>query len=93
MPTSAVHTHPAAVNSSTADEEGSGLSPEPVSLLFRPVRQYDQGTSHRGIVGGEIQEYTKLMAESREQAINRMIALALQRGANAVLNVAFSTSS
>jgi len=32
------------------------------------------------------------MAESREQAIDRMIALATQRGANAVLNVAFSTS-
>ena len=32
------------------------------------------------------------MAESREQAIDRMIALAMQRGANAVLNVAFSTS-
>ena len=46
----------------------------------------------KNLVGGEIQEYTKLMAESREQAIDRMIALAMQRGANAVLNVAFSTS-
>lgn len=46
----------------------------------------------KNLVGGEIQEYTKLMAESREQAIDRMIALATQRGANAVLNVAFSTS-
>ena len=46
----------------------------------------------KNLVGGEIQEYTKLMAESREQAIDRMIALATQRGANAALNVAFSTS-
>ena len=46
----------------------------------------------KNIVGGEIQEYTKLMAESREQAIDRMVALATSRGANAVVNVAFSTS-
>ena len=46
----------------------------------------------KNIVGGEIQEYTKLMAESREQAIDRMVALATSRGANAVINVAFSTS-
>lgn len=46
----------------------------------------------KNLVGGEIQEYTKLMAESREQAIDRMVALANSRGANAVINVAFSTS-
>lgn len=44
------------------------------------------------IVGGEIQEYTKLMAESREQAIDRMVAVAASRGANAVVSVGFSTS-
>jgi uncharacterized protein YbjQ (UPF0145 family) len=46
----------------------------------------------KNIVGGEIQEYTKLLAESREQAVDRMVAQATQRGANAVVNVRFSTS-
>jgi uncharacterized protein YbjQ (UPF0145 family) len=46
----------------------------------------------KNLVGGEIQEYTKLMAESREQAIDRMVALATSRGANAIVNVGFSTS-
>jgi uncharacterized protein YbjQ (UPF0145 family) len=46
----------------------------------------------KNLVGGEIQEYTKLMAESREQAIDRMIAVATQRGANAIVSVGFSTS-
>ena len=46
----------------------------------------------KNLVGGEIQEYTKLMAESREQAIDRMIAAATTLGANAVINVGFSTS-
>ena len=46
----------------------------------------------KNVVGGEIQEYTKLMAEAREQAIDRMIASATTRGANAVINVGFSTS-
>jgi uncharacterized protein YbjQ (UPF0145 family) len=46
----------------------------------------------KNLVGGEIQEYTKLMAESREQAVDRMVAQAKARGANAVLNVRFSTS-
>src|ERR687897_672646 len=46
----------------------------------------------KNLVGGEIQEYTKLMAESREQAIDRMVAVATTRGANAVIDVGFSTS-
>jgi uncharacterized protein YbjQ (UPF0145 family) len=46
----------------------------------------------KNIVGGEIQEYTKLMAEAREQAIDRMIAEAAARGANAIISVGFSTS-
>lgn len=46
----------------------------------------------KNLVGGEIQEYTKLMAESREQAIDRMVAVVSQRGGNAVINVRFSTS-
>ncbi|HSC27941.1 MAG TPA: YbjQ family protein [Vicinamibacterales bacterium] len=46
----------------------------------------------KNIVGGEIQEYTKLMGEAREQSIDRMIASAAERGANAVVNVRFATS-
>ena len=44
------------------------------------------------LVGGEIEEYTKLMAEAREQAIDRMIACAVDLGANAVTDIRFSTS-
>jgi uncharacterized protein YbjQ (UPF0145 family) len=47
----------------------------------------------RNIAGGEIQEYTKLLAESREQSIDRMIEEAERLGANAVVAVRFSTSS
>ncbi len=39
----------------------------------------------RGVVGGEIVEYTKLMAESREEAIQRMIEKARELGANAIV--------
>jgi uncharacterized protein YbjQ (UPF0145 family) len=46
----------------------------------------------RGIVGGEIPEYTKLMAESREQAIDRMVESAQALGADAVVEIRFSTS-
>ena len=46
----------------------------------------------RLLVGGEIQEYTKLMAEAREQALDRMISDASAMGANAIIDVRFSTS-
>jgi len=46
----------------------------------------------RNILGGEISEYTKLMAESREQAIDRMLDEAKLLGADAVINVHFTTS-
>ncbi len=46
----------------------------------------------RNIVGGEIHEYTKLIAESREQAIGRMVDEADRLGANAVVEVRFTTS-
>ncbi len=45
------------------------------------------------LVGGEISEYTKLMAESREQSLDRMRAEALARGANAILGARFTTAS
>ncbi len=46
----------------------------------------------KNLVGGEIEEYTKMMAESREQALDRMVAEAQQLGADAVLDVRFGTS-
>ncbi len=46
----------------------------------------------RTLVGGEVSEYTKLMAEAREQALDRMVEEASQLGANAVVEVRFSTS-
>ncbi|MBD3236846.1 MAG: heavy metal-binding domain-containing protein [Candidatus Eisenbacteria bacterium] len=46
----------------------------------------------RNLVGGEVTEYTKLMAECREQAVDRMIAEAERLGADAVLEVRFSTA-
>ena len=46
----------------------------------------------RGIVGGEISEYTKMMAEAREEAIQRMVEDAEKQGANAVVGMRFATS-
>ena len=46
----------------------------------------------RNIVGGEIHEYTKLMAEIREQAIDRMVESAEKMGANAIISVSSTTS-
>ena len=46
----------------------------------------------RGVVGGEVAEYTKLFAESREQALDRMVGEAHALGADAVVNVRFATS-
>ena len=46
----------------------------------------------RNIVGGEISEYTKLLAEAREQALDRMVEEAASLGANAVVEMRFSTS-
>ena len=46
----------------------------------------------KNLIGGEIEEYTKLMAEAREQALDRMIASAEEMGANAVVDCRFSTS-
>ena len=46
----------------------------------------------RGIVGGEITEYTKMMAEAREEAIQRMVEEAEKQGANAVVSMRFTTS-
>jgi len=46
----------------------------------------------KNLTGGEIEEYTKLMGEAREQALGRMIEDAEAMGANAIIDVDFSTS-
>jgi len=47
----------------------------------------------RNIVGGEVHEYTKMLAESREQSIDRMVADAENMDANAVVCMRFTTST
>ncbi len=47
----------------------------------------------KNIFGGELEAYTELLQESREEAISRMVEQAQSIGANAILNIRFSTSS
>jgi len=47
----------------------------------------------KNIVGGELKGYTELLEESRKEAVSRMVAMAEAMGANAVVNVRFSTSA
>ncbi len=46
----------------------------------------------KNMIGGEISEYTKMIAECREEALDRMIDQAAENGANAVVGVRFATS-
>jgi uncharacterized protein YbjQ (UPF0145 family) len=52
----------------------------------------DLAAVFKNMVGGEIDDYTKLMAESRDQAFDRMVAEARARGADAILGIRFATS-
>ena len=49
--------------------------------------------SVKNVFGGELKGYTELLSESRDEALERMTAQATSLGANAILNVRFSTSS
>ena len=53
----------------------------------------DIGAGFRNLVGGEVGAYTKMLAEAREVAIGRMIDQAAKMGADAVVNVRFSSAS
>jgi len=53
----------------------------------------DIAASFKNIVGGELTGYTELLTEARREALERMLAQAQQLGANAVVNVRFSTSA
>ena len=52
----------------------------------------DVMASFRSMVGGEIIEYTKMMGEAREEAIQRMVDDAEAQGANAIISMRFTTS-
>ncbi len=53
----------------------------------------DIGAGLKNLVGGELTGYTELLSESRQEALNRMVADAEGRGANAIVNVRFTTSA
>ena len=53
----------------------------------------DIAAGFKNLVGGELKGYTELLTESRRQAVERMIGQAQQLGANAVVNVRFTTSA
>ena len=53
----------------------------------------DIGAGFRNLVGGEVSAYTKMLAEARDQAIQRMVDQAKSMGADAVVNVHFSSAS
>ena len=56
------------------------------------LRERHRAGGYTEIVGGEVGEYTKLMAESREQAIDRMVEEARKLNANAIVGIRFSTT-
>jgi uncharacterized protein YbjQ (UPF0145 family) len=53
----------------------------------------DIGAAFKNLVGGEVAQYTNLMAHAREEAIDRMVADAERMGAHAIINVRFTTSA
>lgn len=61
------------------------------TLRARHLRK-DIMAAFRGMAGGEITEYTKMMAEAREEAIQRMVEDAEKQGANAIVGMRFATS-
>ena len=53
----------------------------------------DIGAGFRNLVGGEVVSYTKMLAESRDIAISRMVEQAQRMGADAIVNIRFSSAS
>jgi len=53
----------------------------------------DIAASFKNLVGGELKGYTELLTDARKQAVSRMVEQAQALGANAVVNVRFSTSA
>jgi uncharacterized protein YbjQ (UPF0145 family) len=62
--------------------------------VFSPLRTKQMKLKRLSkIIIGEIEEYTKMMAEAREQAIDRMVADAINMGANGIVGIRFTTST
>jgi len=82
--------------STTFDVPGRGVAQQLGLVRGNVVRSRFIGrdivAGFRMLVGGEIHEYTKLLAESREQALDRMVDAAKALGADAVIGVRFETT-
>ncbi len=80
----------------TPEIEGKKISESLGIARGSTVRARDFGRDFfaglKNLVGGEISEYTKLLADAREQALQRMLEDASKMGADAVVNVRFTTS-
>jgi len=81
----------------TADRvEGRGIVKTVGLVRGNTIRARHVGRDIRAavksVVGGEITDYTHMMTEAREQAIQRMVEDAEKKGANAVVSMRFSTS-
>lgn len=80
----------------TADIEGKKIVRTLGMVTGNTVRARHAGRDilayFRNLVGGEVYEYTKLLAEAREQALDRMKAQAVDIGANAVIEVRFAAT-
>ncbi len=61
-------------------------------ILARHIGK-DIGSSFRNIVGGEMKAYTEMLDESQQEAVNIMIRKAANMGADAIVNIRFSSSS
>jgi uncharacterized protein YbjQ (UPF0145 family) len=53
----------------------------------------DVGAALKSLVGGELQSYTNLLSEARQEAVDRMVKNAEQLGANAIVNVRLTTAT
>lgn len=80
----------------TPDIAGSRITETLGLVRGTTVRSRHFGSSiigfMKGLVGGEVHEYTKIVAEAREEAIDRMKAEAFALGADAVIGFRFATS-
>jgi len=80
----------------SADIEGKKISKTIGLVRGSTIRAKHIGkdimASFRGLAGGEITEYTKMMAEAREESIKRMVEDAEKQGANAIVSMRFTTS-
>ncbi len=87
--------HPVLVTT-TDDVEGREVTESLGLVRGNSVRARHVGTdilaAIKNLVGGEIGDYTKLLAESREQALDRMVEQAVDMGADAIVGLRFSTS-